>query len=225
MARNVLFTLLLLAIGVTGCDTSPSAVDTQDHEIQRLTPDSLRGSTVSGDSVHWVNDYMAFQDSTGTLWEWEREGSSGVYPVAYLYRNGAYQGKLKIQYDTHGNIVSDTLVEAGQGWIDRTGDGDILDYSRPTDGPVEPYGGGIQISKAGIGLACIGFVDRMLGNCQAEYDQLVEDSWTGAIFGGLGAMLIVQSGGAATVPVASVMTYHVAKTMWSLGDYLWCKLT
>lgn len=219
--------LLFATITVASCDTTlPLSPDRT--EPPRLTPEDVRKSTVSGDSVYWVDNYMAWEDSDGNFWEWERTGSDGIYPVARLYKNGSYLGQLSIEWDAPQSPVADTMITPEKYWGDRGPDGYI--YNTGTGGS---GGGPVKIesepTRAGFGITIQNCVDLVAGvlfapNCSKEAEAAQDAAKAVAITGTLGTFLSIATGGATTPYTASALAVGTANALSKLGSWIACKI-
>lgn len=215
---------ILSILLIVGCDANETvAPDTTESE--RLVPEHLRRSTIVGDSVHWINNYAAAEDLQGDFWEWEREGSNGIYPEVRIYKNGDLVGTFNMEYDTPYNPKADTIRTPDGGWADRKADGTITKIG-PREGMILPTGG---VLEAGLdfGLSkCVSLIGILLpGPCDDEKEAAQRAAWQTAANGLVGMAFNIASGGITTPFTFFMMSARTADTMSKLGQYIYCELT
>lgn len=219
--------IAVLAVGFLACDQNMSftPVEPDGH---RLSPGNPLNSTVSGDSVYWVNNYAAFEGE-GHFWEYSRQGSGGIYPVVHVWRDGVFLGRIEQEYDQSDNPVRDTLVTPEGYWGYRDSDGTYLATTATSGKPPGPSPESTTMQRAGINVIfdqCVAAIKSLLTalGCYPQEQAAMDAAKSTAISGLLGSVLNVASGGATTPYTFAALSVKVADGLSKLGSWIACEL-
>ena len=219
--------IAVLTFGVFACDQNAPSTPVEPS-VNPMSPGNPLESTVSGDSVYWVDNYAAFEGEDH-FWEYSRQGSGGIYPVVHVWRDGEYLGRVQQEYDQGGSPVRDTLVTPEGYWGYRDSDGTYLETTSAGGKPGGPNPESTPALEAGFSVVlsqCVATVNSILRffGCYAQQEAAVDAAKTTAISGLLGSVLNVASGGATTPYTFAALSVKLADGLSKLGSWISCEL-